>query len=108
MSHPSYSAEICDGLDNDCDGMVTDNGGDALCLLANAVESCGGRQRAAQVASCEGRLPEPGPGQRGWLRVPARGLDRQGCAAAVSAGGSIDALTGPDHHHRQPGHHHGR
>lgn len=57
MSHPMYSAEICDGLDNNCDTVV-DNGGAALCTLANSVESCGGMS-GCQIMSCEGSYLNP-------------------------------------------------
>jgi hypothetical protein len=58
MSHPMYGAEICDGLDNNCD--TPDNGGAALCTLANANEVVRRHARLPAHQSCDRRLPEPG------------------------------------------------
>jgi uncharacterized repeat protein (TIGR01451 family) len=49
----AHGAEVCDGLDNDCNGAV-DEGGDALCgdgNPCNGVETCGG------AAGCQPGVP---------------------------------------------------
>ncbi|MCA9575975.1 MAG: hypothetical protein R3B40_26260 [Polyangiales bacterium] len=83
-SHPSYNPnDICDGLDNDCDGMV-DDGAVALCNLPNANESCGGMS-GCQVASCtNGYLDANSTASDGCECLP-ESISVNSCAAATSA-----------------------
>ncbi|MBK6810718.1 MAG: putative metal-binding motif-containing protein [Sandaracinaceae bacterium] len=70
------TAEICDGLDNDCDGMVN-NGGNALCSVDNANELCSGAPASCSISSCTGGYVNADGGVHQRLRVSARGLERQ-------------------------------
>ena len=72
--------EICDGVDNDCNGVIDDPGSAASCVLPHAAPAC--VNGTCQIASCNAGFLDcdfdPADGCEGTLFCPG------GCASANS------------------------
>ncbi len=114
----SISAEQCDGMDNDCNGVVDDNlvrSCEGACGVGT--ETCSGGSWGAcntpastdEVCDgvdndCDGDVDEPGPGlcdpgevcSNGSCQPPNGGDGDEGDGGATHAGCACDAGTGPD------------
>ena len=84
-THPNYGAEICDGLDNNCNNTV-DDGGAALCTLDNANEVCSGMD-GCEISSCTGGFTDAdGLASNGCECAPDTDASGATCGGAVSIG----------------------
>jgi hypothetical protein len=90
-AHPNYNVnDTCDGLDNDCDGVV-DDGAVGLCSLPNAVPSCGG-VAGCQVSSCTGTYLNPNGLNPDGCECLPEAIGANTCAAAL-AGAALHTLS---------------
>jgi hypothetical protein len=70
--------EVCDGADNDCNGIADDGTPDALCASQTVPPHVAGLE-------CRSGICEIGGCETGWTRYPPGAPQSEGCSCAVEA-----------------------